>query len=97
MPQKDPPPTVSFTIPVVKDSPAVGYKTVHVIVVDPITKEEEGGFEVIVAPFLIVLAIAASLVFILLKIKPGKSTDRILSRLEGSANIIDRKIESGDL
>ena len=98
MPQPKPAPIVSFQVPMVSDSfQNTDYKTVHVVVLKPRIKSDEGGFEVIVGPMIIVFLIAVTIVVVLLKIKPGPKTDRILNRLEGSSNIIDDKVASGDL
>ncbi|MEO6721974.1 MAG: hypothetical protein ABIN67_16535 [Ferruginibacter sp.] len=97
MPQNDPSPTVSFTIPVKKDSQATGYKTVHVVVVPRKVESEEAGFEVILLPMIIVFLIAGIIIFLSLRVTPGSKAERILSKLEGSSNMVDRIIESGDL
>jgi hypothetical protein len=98
MPQPKPAPIVSFQVPMVSDSfQNTDYKTVHVVVLKPRTKSDEGGFEVIVGPMIIVFLIAVTIVVVLLKIKPGSKTNRILNRLEGSAGIIDGKVASGDI
>ena len=90
MPQPKSSPTVSFRIPVATDSQQnKAYKTVHIVVVKPTIKSEESGFEVILGPMLIVFLIAVTIVVVLLKIKPGPKTDRILKKLEGSSSIID--------
>jgi len=98
MPQPKPSPTVSFQIPVVTDSQQnKEYKTVHVVILKPTIKSDEGGFEVILGPMIIVFLIAVTIVVLLLKIKPGPKTDRILNKLEGASNIVDNKVASGDL
>jgi len=98
MPQPKPSSIVSFQVPVVTDSQQNNdYKTVHVVIVKPTIKSEESGFEVILGPIMIVFLIAVTIVVVLLKIKPGPKTDRILNKLEGSSNIIDDKIATGDL
>ena len=96
MPQS-PSPTVSFTIPIKNDSQKVtGYRTVHVVVAKPGLKEE-GGFEVIFGPLAIVFIIAATIVFFASKVKAGGKIDRILGKLDSASNVMDRKLESGDL
>jgi hypothetical protein len=88
MPQS-PSPTVSFKIPVKNDSQQItGYKTVHVVVGKPGSKDE-GSFSIIFGPLVIVFVIAATIIFLSSKIKPGGKIDQLLSKVDGSSNVSD--------
>jgi len=93
MPQSEDSLGISFTIPVQKDSTATaGFRTVHVI----IPRERPiSDAEVIIRPLIFLIPLAALLVFILLKIKAGKKTDKVLNIAEDVTNTIEENLENG--
>lgn len=71
---------VTFTIPAQTDSiPAMEYRTVHVIV-PKIQRVSDA--EIVIKPLMFIVPMAAILVLILIRIKDGKKTDRVLRVLE---------------
>lgn len=63
----------------------MGYRMVHVVLVKhkESAKKEPSVFKTVVLPFCSVLLFAIIIIWLALKIKPGKKTDRIINRLEG--------------
>jgi hypothetical protein len=83
MPHQSPSPDVSFQRSVHSDSPQkTEYKTVHIVVVKPITKDNQDSIGFLFFPLVLVFLIALTILFILSKVKPGATTNRILNILE---------------
>ncbi len=97
MPQLDP--SITITIPVKEDSSAPPtYKSLTVVITDqrPTTSMGEGVAYVAIA--MLILSIpAALLVYLLLKIKPSKTTNRILDNIENITGVIDNRVDRGRL
>ena len=84
---------VIFTVPAQTDTTtAVVYRTVHVIV--PKLKHVSDA-EIVIRPLMFIVPMAAILVLILIRIKDGKKTDRVLSVLENVTGKINRDSETG--
>jgi sensor histidine kinase regulating citrate/malate metabolism len=86
MPDKNAP-AVSFPL-AQKDAAGniVGYQMVHVVVTkhkDPADKNKPSALKTVVLPVVLALFGAVILFWLLMKIKPGRKTDKIINRFEG--------------
>jgi len=87
MPHQNPSPDVSFQLPVYSDSKqSTEYKTVHVVVLKPKTTSNQDSIGFLFFPLVLVFLIAATILFILSKVKPGATTNRILNIFEKLSN-----------
>lgn len=78
MPQNDDNAEVSFTVPVKNDSLSNSFRTVHVIV-----PKANSDAAMVARPLIIILPLAAILVFILLKLKNNNKLSRALDVTDG--------------
>lgn len=96
MPQSYPGP-IHFQTPVATDSNGqTQYKTVHLVIIEPIKKEDNSLSNTILLPLVIVSIIAVVVLVLSYRVKPGGKTNRLLNILDGINGWIERRIE-GDI
>lgn len=96
MPDKQDKPTVSFPLAAHDAAGNVVYRNVHVVVVKHVDKhkKETPVMTAVVLPLLAALTAAGLLVWLALRVRPGKKIDQILNRFEKLGNFLEPKDDS---